>query len=88
MADSARGLGNFTKEELQEFTENAYRRFYLRSLFIARQIIKAAGRKDFNPLRYDFKVIKGRLMERLNKYGAKPLSKKDQLCFSKAQFER
>jgi radical SAM superfamily enzyme YgiQ (UPF0313 family) len=50
-ADSRRGLGNFTSEELQEYCKMAFRKFHLRPLYFLQQIIKAIRRKDFNLLR-------------------------------------
>ncbi len=46
-ADSRRGLGNFIPEELQTYTEQAFRRFYLRPLFILSRIYRAFLRKDY-----------------------------------------
>ena len=45
--NSRRGLGNFTPEELQTYTKQAYRRFYVRPLFILSRIYKAFLRKDY-----------------------------------------
>jgi radical SAM superfamily enzyme YgiQ (UPF0313 family) len=47
IADKKRGLGNFTSEELEEFTKKAFKRFYLRPSYVARQFYKSIGRKDF-----------------------------------------
>lgn len=46
-ADSRRGLGNFTPDELQSFNELAFRRFYIRPFFILKKLYKAFLRKDF-----------------------------------------
>ena len=51
LADSRRGLGNFTSEELQEYCKMAFRKFHLRPRYFQQQIIKAIRRKDFNLLR-------------------------------------
>jgi radical SAM superfamily enzyme YgiQ (UPF0313 family) len=57
MADSRRGLGNFTPEELVEFRNSATRRFYLRPGYILDQVYQAFLRKNFNLLRYGIKLI-------------------------------
>ena len=57
MADSRRGLGNFTPEELFEFRDKATRRFYLRPSFLLGQIYRAFLRKNFNLLKYGSKVV-------------------------------
>lgn len=46
-ADSARGLGNFRKEELDAFAQRAHKEFYVRSWYFADQIIQGFKRKDF-----------------------------------------
>ena len=48
IADSRRGLGNFTSEELEEFTKKAFKRFYIRPSYVARQFYKSIVRKDFS----------------------------------------
>jgi len=45
-ADSRRGLGNFTLEELQTYAEQAFRRFYIRPHFILSRICRAFLRRD------------------------------------------
>jgi len=47
-ADSQKGFGNFTSDELFEFKKKAMNRFYLRFNFILRHIYKAFLRRDFN----------------------------------------
>ncbi len=51
VADSRKGLGNFTKEELDKFYRNAMKRFYLRPRYITRQILKIIRDKDFNTMK-------------------------------------
>jgi radical SAM superfamily enzyme YgiQ (UPF0313 family) len=51
VADSRKGLGNFTKEELDTFYRNAMKRFYLRPRYITRQILKIIKEKDFNTMK-------------------------------------
>lgn len=46
-ADSARGLGNFTVQELKEYRRKAFQKFYYRPSYIFSQIFKAMLRKDF-----------------------------------------
>ena len=57
IADSRRGLGNFTPEELIEFRNSATRRFYLRPSYILDQVYQAFLRKNFNLLKYGMKII-------------------------------
>jgi len=51
LADSRSGLGNFTEEELEKYCSIAFKKFYGRPTFIARQIIKAFRLKDFKIIR-------------------------------------
>jgi radical SAM superfamily enzyme YgiQ (UPF0313 family) len=46
-ADSARNLGNFTKEEIDVYAQRAHREFYLRGKYIADQIIQGFRKRDF-----------------------------------------
>jgi len=46
-ADSARGLGNFPKEEIDAYAQRAHREFYVRSSYFVDQIIQGFKRKDF-----------------------------------------
>lgn len=46
-ADSARGLGNFTKEEIDAFAQRAHKEFYVRVKYFADQIIQGFIRRDF-----------------------------------------
>ena len=46
-ADSARGLGSFSKEELDKYAQRAHREFYVRSSYFADQIIQGFRRRDF-----------------------------------------
>jgi len=55
--DSRRGLGNFTLEELLEFTKGAYKQFYLRPSYLFSQIYKAFKRRDFNLLKTGMQSI-------------------------------
>jgi len=51
VADSNRGLANFSKEELQEFCNIGLRRFYFRPKYYVQQLAKAIYRRDFRILR-------------------------------------
>jgi len=57
IADSRRGLGNFTPEELFEFRDNATRRFYLRPGYIFNQVYLAFKRGNLRLLKNGIKVI-------------------------------
>jgi magnesium-protoporphyrin IX monomethyl ester (oxidative) cyclase len=56
-ADSRKGLGNFTREELIENTYEALRSFYLRPKYILGQIYRSILRNDFNLLINGWKFI-------------------------------
>ena len=47
IADSSRGLGNFTEEDLWNWIIRAFKSFHLRPLFIADQIIQSFIKRDF-----------------------------------------
>ena len=48
VADSRRGLGNFTQKELEEFSRKASRKFYSRPNYIKREFFKFIKTKDTN----------------------------------------
>lgn len=50
-ANSRMGLGNFTKEELENICKKAFRSFYLRPSYVARQVLRSILRKNFSVLR-------------------------------------
>ncbi len=50
-ADSSKGLGNFTSEQLYEFSRKAYMSFYMRPSYVFNQIRKSINRKDFRMLK-------------------------------------
>jgi len=56
-ADSRRGLGNFKKEEIDEFAQRAHKEFYVRSKYFADQIIQAFIRKDFRLIKAFLKLL-------------------------------
>jgi magnesium-protoporphyrin IX monomethyl ester (oxidative) cyclase len=49
-ADSQKGFGNFTRQELFEFKKKAIKRFYLRFNFLFRHLSKSFTRRDFSLL--------------------------------------
>lgn len=51
VSDSKKGLGNLTREELEDFYRKAILSFYLRPRYIARQIKKFLIEKDFDNMR-------------------------------------
>ena len=56
-ADSARGLGNFRKEEIDAFAQRAHREFYVRGKYFADQIIQGFRRKDFRLVKALIKLV-------------------------------
>lgn len=50
IADSRRGLGNFKKEELEEISYKAFKRFYLRPKYIINEFLKMIKSNDFRLL--------------------------------------
>jgi len=51
IADSRKGLGNFTREELEGFYRKAILSFYLRPQYITRQITKLFKEKDLDTMK-------------------------------------
>jgi len=58
VADSRKGLGNFTKEELDKFYRHAMKRFYLRPRYIFQQIQKIFKDGDFNKIKVRLNQLK------------------------------
>lgn len=62
IADSKKGLGNFTLEEIIKYNNEAFQRFYFRPSYILGQIYRSISRNDysllFNGLNYLFRVKK------------------------------
>jgi len=56
-ADSHRDLGNFNAEKLNEYSKNAFRRFYLRPNYIINQIYKTLWQKDFDHFKDVWKFV-------------------------------
>ncbi|MFW6119963.1 MAG: B12-binding domain-containing radical SAM protein [Petrotogales bacterium] len=59
-ADSQRGLGNFTKEELVNYCRKALKGYYLDPRYIIKQLIKAFKRKDFRFIKTDLNMSTAR----------------------------
>jgi anaerobic magnesium-protoporphyrin IX monomethyl ester cyclase len=57
-SDKKRGLGNFSADELENFTRYATKRFYQRPKFYFQQFYKTIIRKDMRLLRTGLKFIK------------------------------
>ena len=57
VADSKLGLGNFTREELEEYYRKAMKRFYLRPRYVTRQILKLFKGGDFNTMKTRFNQL-------------------------------
>jgi radical SAM superfamily enzyme YgiQ (UPF0313 family) len=57
IADSKRGLGNFTSEELEEYSIKAFRRFYLRPKYMIQELIKMTRSKDFRLMQMGINYI-------------------------------
>jgi len=58
-ANSLRGLGNFTIEELRRYRNEAFRRFYIRPHYIIRQCYRGLSRKDPSLFTSGFKFLSG-----------------------------
>jgi anaerobic magnesium-protoporphyrin IX monomethyl ester cyclase len=56
-ADSNKGLGNFSREELTTYTNQAYKTFYFRSSYLIGQIYRSLLRKDFSLLFNGWKFL-------------------------------
>jgi len=56
-ADSNRDLGNFTTESLYEYTNRAYKHFYLRPKYILDQIFRDLLQKDIRSLRSGIRFL-------------------------------
>jgi len=57
VADSRKGLGNFTSDELAKFCIEAFRRFYFRPSYIIKQIYYSIRNKDFTTIHAGFNHI-------------------------------
>lgn len=57
VADSKLGLGNFTREELEEYYRKAMKKFYLRPRYVTRQILKLFKGGDFNTMKARFNQL-------------------------------
>ena len=59
VADSKIGLGNFTREELEQYYNKAMNRFYLRPSYITRQILKLFKEEDFSTMKARINRLSG-----------------------------
>jgi anaerobic magnesium-protoporphyrin IX monomethyl ester cyclase len=57
IADSKRGLGNFTEEELIDYSMKAYRSFYFNHRLWMRELYYAFAKKDFRFLKIGLKML-------------------------------
>ena len=57
LADLGHNLGNFTEEELIEYTTNAFKTFYFRPSYILGQIYRTLSRNDYSLLINGFKFF-------------------------------
>ena len=55
--DKKHGIGNFTEKELRSFCIKAYKHFYYRPSYIAKQFIKAIKTQNFRILRTQMNYI-------------------------------
>ena len=62
IADSRRGIGNFTEKQLTNFCQKAFKRFYLRPSYISHQIIKAVMKNDYSLLKTGLNILKLRII--------------------------
>jgi radical SAM superfamily enzyme YgiQ (UPF0313 family) len=65
LADSRRGLGNFTLEELNIFIKNGYRRFYLNPMYISRLLIGTVLHGNTNHLKTIFRLARSPQIDKL-----------------------
>ena len=57
VADRRNGLGNFTSEELEEFYRIAIKRFYIRPMYLLRQILKVFKEEDYNAIKAGLNLL-------------------------------
>jgi len=57
IADVKRGLGNFTEEEMWNWSLKAFKEFYLRPSYILDQVIQAFVRRDFRIVKGGLKLL-------------------------------
>jgi len=58
-ADSTRGLGNFTEQELIDYTMKAYKSYYFNPRLFTREIYYAFSKRDFRFLKLGIKMLTG-----------------------------
>lgn len=57
LADSRKGLGNFTREELAEYAHESLKKFYLRPTYLLSQMYRGMLRNDFSLLLNGWKFL-------------------------------
>ena len=57
VADSNKGLGNFTREELINYTSIGFHRFYFRIPYMLNQIYRGILRNDFTSWFYGMRYL-------------------------------
>jgi len=57
LSDSHRGLGNFTSDELYNYSRKAYYGFYMRPFYIIHRVIECFFRRNFEPLKKGSKLF-------------------------------
>lgn len=57
VADSRKGLGNFTKEELEAFSKKAFRNFYFRPSYLVRELFKMFKKRDLTFLKVAYQYL-------------------------------
>ncbi len=57
MADSQKGLGQFSETELEQYCRQAFNKFYMRPSYFIKQFLRSLKRKDFNLIKIGFHNI-------------------------------
>jgi len=60
-ADINRGLGNFTPEEIQAYTKEAFHRFYIRPIFMLNRFYRACERGDYRLVKRGIQYVNSTL---------------------------
>jgi radical SAM superfamily enzyme YgiQ (UPF0313 family) len=56
-ADSNKGLGNFTREELKRYSNHAFQRFYFRPSYFISQVYRGLKRNDISTCFYGLRLL-------------------------------
>ena len=57
IAESKKGLGHFTEDELIDINMKAYRNFYFNPRFLMREVYKAFMKNDFSYLKVGLRML-------------------------------